>query len=393
MSLDLLGLVKGYFNNDLIDKAASFLGEDKATVSKGIDSIIPASLLGIIGKAEGGNASSLLNLASTAADSGILSDIAGTFMKGGGGIPSFAPSLITGLFGDKFGGLANTVSGFTGLKGSTVSSLFGTVVPVALAALGKYAKDNNSTPGAISSLLGGMKSSVLGALPSGLNVSQFFSGSSATPSPAPVEEKKSFNPWWLILALVGAGLIFWLAKGCGKGDKPAEAATVIHDTLTKVDSVVVMREPAKVKLPNGVELDAYKGGIEDLLVAFIQDAEAQPGKDNWFDFNDLNFKFGTSEINADSRREVDNLVQILKAFPKTKIKIGGYTDNIGDEAANKKLSLERAQAVQKLLADAGVNAQIEGAEGYGSEFAKYPPSAPEMDRVKDRRVSVSVRAK
>ncbi|MGB4769936.1 MAG: OmpA family protein [Chitinophagaceae bacterium] len=393
MSLDLLGLVKGYFNNDLIDKAASFLGEDKSLVSKGIDSIVPASLLGIIGKAEGGNVSSLLNLASTAADSGILSDVAGTFMKGGGGIPSFAPSLITGLFGDKFGGLANSVSGFTGLKGSTVSSLFGTVVPVALAALGKYAKDNNSTPGAISSLLGGMKSSVLAALPSGLNVSQFFSGSSTPASAAPVEEKKSFNPWWLILALVGAGLIFWLAKGCGKGDKPAETATVVHDTLTKVDSVVVMREPAKVKLPNGVELDAYKGGIEDLLVSFLQDSEAQPGKDNWFDFNDLNFKFGTAEINADSRREVDNLVQILKAFPKAKIKIGGYTDNIGDEAANKKLSLERAQAVQKLLTDAGVSAQVEGAEGYGSEFAKYPPSAPEEDRVKDRRVSVSVRAK
>jgi outer membrane protein OmpA-like peptidoglycan-associated protein len=46
-----------------------------------------------------------------------------------------------------------------------------------------------------------------------------------------------------------------------------------------------------------------------------------------------------------------------------------------------------------MLADAGVNAQVEGAEGYGSEFAKYPPSAPEVDRVKDRRVSVSVRAK
>ncbi len=392
MSLDLLGLVKGYFNNDLISSAASFLGEDKAVVSKGVDAIIPASLLGMIGKVEGGNASSLLNLAHTAADSGILGDIAGTFMKGGGGIPSFAPSLITGLFGDKFGGLANAVSGFSGLKGSTVSSLFGTIVPVALAALGKYAKDNNSTPGAISSLLGGMKSSVMGALPSGLNVSQFLG--SSTVKAAPVEEKKGFNPWWLLLALVGAGLLFWLAKGCGKGDKPVEnVPAVVHDTLTKVDSVVVTREATKLKLPNGVEIDAYKGGIEDLLVSFLQDPEAKPGKDNWFDFNDLNFKFGTAEINAESRKEVDNIVQILKAFPKAKIKIGGYTDNIGDEAANKKLSTDRAQAVSKLLQDAGLGAQVEGAEGYGSEFAKYPPSAPEEDRIKDRRVSLSVRAK
>lgn len=90
---------------------------------------------------------------------------------------------------------------------------------------------------------------------------------------------------------------------------------------------------------------------------------------------------------------MDNIVQILKAFPKAKIKIGGYTDNIGDEAANKKLSTDRAQAVSKLLQDAGVGAQLESAEGYGSEFAKYPPSAPEEDRIKDRRVSLSVRAK
>lgn len=392
MSLDLLGLVKGYFNNDLVEQAASFLGEDKATVSKGMDAIIPASLLGIIGKAEGGNAGSLLNLASTAMNSGILDNVAGSFLKGGGGVPSISPSLISGLFGDKFGGLANAVSAFTGLKGSSASSLFGTVVPVALAALGRYAKDNNSSPGAIASLLGGMKSSISSALPAGLNISQFF-GTSTAAAAAVTEEKKAFNPWWLVLALVGAGLIFWLAKGCG-GEKPTENTPVaVHDTITQVDSVVVTREPLKVKLPNGVELEAYKGGIEDLLVAFLNDPEAKAGKDNWFDFNDLNFKFGTAEVVPESRKEVDNIIQILKAYPKVKVKIGGYTDKIGDEVANKKLSAERALEVHKLLEAAGVGAQLEASEGYGSEFAKYPPSAPEQDRIKDRRVSLSVRAK
>jgi len=37
--------------------------------------------------------------------------------------------------------------------------------------------------------------------------------------------------------------------------------------------------------------------------------------------------------------------------------------------------------------------RVQGIEGYGSEFAKYPETAPEEDRLKDRRVSVSVRAK
>jgi outer membrane protein OmpA-like peptidoglycan-associated protein len=129
------------------------------------------------------------------------------------------------------------------------------------------------------------------------------------------------------------------------------------------------------------------------LVSFLQDANAKPGNDNWFDFSDLNFKFGTSEIEPSSRKEVDNISEILKAFPNAKIKIGGYTDKVGDEAANKKLSGERASAVAAALKDLGVGGQIEGSEGYGSEFAKFPASASEEDRIKDRRVSVSVRSK
>lgn len=397
MSLDLLGLVKGYFNNDMLNQASSFLGEDSNVLSKGLDAIIPASLSGMIHQAESGNANSLITLAKTAYDSGILGNLANTFTSGGGGVPSIGPSLISGLFGDKYGGIANAISSFSGMKGSTTSSLFGSVVPVALAALGKYVGDNNATPGAVSSLLGGMKSSVLAAVPGGLNISKFFDAAPAAHAAAShhhaPEPKKNRNLLPVLLtAAAGIILLLWLMKGCG-AKKEETVAPVVHDTTVKKEVVTVVKEALKVKLPNGVELDAYKGGIEDLLVAFLNDPAALPGKDNWFDFNDLNFKFGTSEIVPESRKEVDNIIQILKAYPKAKIKVGGYTDKVGDEAANKKLSGERATAVATALKDAGVGAQVEGAEGYGSEFAKYPADAPEVDRIKDRRVSVSVRAK
>lgn len=396
MSLDLLGLVKGYFNNDMLNQASAFLGEDRSVLSKGLDAIIPVSLSGMINQAESGNTNSLLSFAKTAYDSGILSNLAGTFTSGGGGVPSIGPSLISGLFGDKFGGIANAISSFAGLKGSTTSSLFGSVVPVALAALGKYAGDNHATPGAISSLLSGMKGSVLSAIPSGLNMSKLFDSAPAAHAAAhhAPEPKRNKNLLPVLLTAAAAViLLLWLARGCGSNKDEHAAPAEVHDTITKKEVITIVKEPLKVKLPNGVELDAYKGGIEDLLVAFLNDPNAQAGKDNWFDFNDLNFKFGTAELVPDSRKEVDNIVQILKAFPKVKIKIGGYTDKVGDEAANKKLSGERASAIAAALKEAGVGSQVEGAEGYGSEFAKYPADAPEEDRVKDRRVSVSVRAK
>lgn len=395
MSWSLLDAVKGHFTNELIGKAASYLGESESMVSKGLDAVIPTALTGIVRKVEDGDHSSLLNLAKSALDSGILNNIAGTFSSAGGGVPSIGPSLISGLFGDKFGGIANAVSAFTGMKGASTSSLFGTVVPLALSLIGKFAKDNNSTPGAIASLLGGQKNAIMSALPSGLNLSKIFDTEpvrKAAANVTQVVEEKKKNNWVLplLLLLAGAALIWYFLRGCGG---TPEAVAPVPDTVTKTNVIVVTREPLKVTLPNGVVLDAYKGGIEDLLVAFLNDPNAQAGKDNWFDFSDLNFEFGTAIIIPESRKEVDNIVQILKAYPNVKVKIGGYTDKVGDDAANKKLSQERAEAVAAALNDAGVGAQVEGAEGYGEEFAKYPESAPDEDRVKDRRVSLSVRAK
>ncbi|HLO80319.1 MAG TPA: OmpA family protein [Chitinophagaceae bacterium] len=398
MSWNLLDLVKGQFSSELINQASSFLGESDVNLSKGLNAIIPAALSGIVKKAEDGDTSTLVNLAKSAFDSGILDSLPNTFSAIGGGVPSIGPGLITGLFGDKYGAIANAVSSFTGLKGATTSSLFGTVVPAALALLGKFAKETNATPGSIASLLSGQKNSILSAVPVGLNLSKFFD----TPKPvehhvhaAPVHEEKKSSLLWYILAGLGLiALLLLLFRGCL--DKKKEAApTEVHDTtvVVKTEVIAVTKEPLKVKLPNGVEINAYKGGIEDLLVTFLLDPNAKPGNDNWFDFNDLNFKFGTAEIVPESRTEVDNIAQILKAFPNAKIKLGGYTDKVGDEAANKKLSQARADAVAAALKDLGVGAQVEGAEGYGSEFAKYPATAPEEDRLKDRRVSVSVRAK
>ena len=196
------------------------------------------------------------------------------------------------------------------------------------------------------------------------------------------------------LGVVGILLLLILMRACNMN--PEEVAPASRDTVVETTheaGKATARESLKLKLPNGVELDAYKGGIEEMLINFINEPNAQPGKDVWFDFNDLNFEFGTAAIIPESENEIDNIVKILQAYPKVKIKVGGYTDKVGDEVVNKKLSGERANAVAEALKAAGVGSQITGAEGYGSEFAKFPADAPEESRIRDRRVSVSVREK
>ncbi len=153
------------------------------------------------------------------------------------------------------------------------------------------------------------------------------------------------------------------------------------------------RKLTEVSLPDGTKLQAYPGGIEDQLIKFIGSDEYKNGtteslKEKWFSFDDLNFKFGSTELVPESKRQLDNIVAILKAFPDAKIKIGGYTDKKGDDAANKKLSDSRAKAVKAALDKSGVGAQVPEAEGYGEEFATVPETAGDKEREADRKTSV-----
>jgi outer membrane protein OmpA-like peptidoglycan-associated protein len=174
-------------------------------------------------------------------------------------------------------------------------------------------------------------------------------------------------------------------------DVNAAAKETGHEEVAEVQEVV--REAIMVKLINGKELEAYKGGIEDKLVNFINDASAKPEKTIWFDFDNLLFETGKATLTAESQKQLNNITEILAAYPKVKIKIGGYTDNVGDSLANVKLSQQRAENVLAELKSKKVAAeQLVSAEGYGPMHA-VADNASEDGRAKNRRISINVREK
>lgn len=196
-------------------------------------------------------------------------------------------------------------------------------------------------------------------------------------------------------------LICILSKGCNNESKESTAKDTAAAVTTQPNTsantappAVPGRESMKVKLADGTEINAYKGGVEDQLVACLNDASCAAGKDKWFDFDNINFRIGSAQLTDSSAAQINNIVAILKAYPKAKIKIGGYTDKTGDAAANKKLSQQRADAVMNAIKAGGANAaQLVGAEGYGSEFAKVDASASDEERRVDRRIAVQLREK
>ena len=148
----------------------------------------------------------------------------------------------------------------------------------------------------------------------------------------------------------------------------------------------------KRKLPNGVELNIPRLGVENKLIDFIEDAGKPVDKTTWFDFDRLLFDTGKATLQPESQAQLGDVANILKAYPKVKMKIGGYTDNTGDKATNMTLSKERAANVAAELVKLGVEPARLTSDGYGDQFP-VGDNTTEEGRQKNRRISMRVTEK
>lgn len=87
---------------------------------------------------------------------------------------------------------------------------------------------------------------------------------------------------------------------------------------------------------------------------------------------------------------LDELVKIMKDNASIKIEIGGHTDNVGDEGANKTLSQERANSCMTYVVSKGIDAIHLKAVGYGQTKPLVANNSDE-NRAKNRRVEFKIR--
>jgi outer membrane protein OmpA-like peptidoglycan-associated protein len=102
---------------------------------------------------------------------------------------------------------------------------------------------------------------------------------------------------------------------------------------------------------------------------------------------DVHFALNSAEILPESAALLDGAAQTLKAHAEWKVSVEGHTDATGDAAANKALSLKRAQAVQSALVQRGVPAGNLGAAGFGAE-RPVADNRTEEGRARNRRVEL-----
>ena len=100
-----------------------------------------------------------------------------------------------------------------------------------------------------------------------------------------------------------------------------------------------------------------------------------------------NFKFGSSTLLPSAYPELDKLVGVMKASPMSRWRIEGHTDNIGSVEANRKVSLDRAQAVLNYFASKGISRSRFTVSGLGSAYP-ITSNNTEEGRARNRRVVI-----
>jgi len=112
---------------------------------------------------------------------------------------------------------------------------------------------------------------------------------------------------------------------------------------------------ADVTLPGGTALSLKENSFNYHVAKFLGDP-TMTTVPKIFVFDRLSFDSGTTRFTSESVQTVEELSAILAAYPATEVQLNGYTDNVGDIADNKKLSLSRAETVKAALIRGGIGA-------------------------------------
>ncbi|MBD1428971.1 OmpA family protein [Sphingobacterium litopenaei] len=102
----------------------------------------------------------------------------------------------------------------------------------------------------------------------------------------------------------------------------------------------------------------------------------------------LEFDFNKATIRSSSFSYLDKVAELMKDKGYN-LKLDGYTDNIGSDAVNQKLSKDRADAVKAYLVSKGVESRKIETAGHGSKFP-ISSNSTEEGRQQNRRVEFSL---
>ncbi len=105
--------------------------------------------------------------------------------------------------------------------------------------------------------------------------------------------------------------------------------------------------------------------------------------------DNVHFDFDKATLRPDSYEQLKELLEYLQRHEDIKIEIAGHTDNVGNDAHNLKLSLDRANTIRNYLIGKGIITSRLIAKGYGATVP-VADNTTEEGRQLNRRTEVKI---
>ena len=426
MSVNLLDLAKSSLTPILLSKAGSLFGLEEGIASKALGTVLPTLLSGVLSKSSTpqGAESLLSAIKDDSVDSNIVNNLSGLLSTQSGvqALGTQGGKLIGFLFGDKASGLGDQIASLAGVSAessSGVKGLTALAAPALFGLLKNQVLGNNLNASGLSTLLAnqiphlekslpaqvaqwlgwGSLGSFFGGIASKFGGSLGAAGSVASAAAAAVgstalgsEQKSGGMLKWLIPLLLLGGIGMWALKSCG-GPKP-------HDMPPPPPAPPAAAAPAPTPAPPpapAVPFDAkaamaesqnkYEAALKALEGAGKCDA---PALASALSLYVVNFASGSAALPIGDVAELKKALPALKLCAKDNVKLSvvGHTDNVGNPAANQKLSEARANALKALFVGQGLPAAMFSASGKG-DTDPVGDNKTEEGKFKNRRISYS----
>jgi len=360
----------------IVNGVSSQLDEPTGVVQRGLEEGSAALLAGIGSKADQpGFMQQIFSFIKNPANDLAFAGVPAAAAAGGLG-----SQLLSTVFGSNQSAVADGIARETGMSAGKAATLLGMAAPMVLGMLGRTVQATGMDASQLGQSLKSEMPGLTSYLPAGLR--SFFGRAPAVATmPAAVtQEAAKAKRWvWPVLGLIALALIaFWIFH------RAPSIPTIDTSGLGAFFST---------KLPDGTELNIPQNGIENKLITFLNDSSRPVDTTTWFNFDRLLFDSNSATLQQpQSQEQLNNIVAILKAYPNAQVKIGGYTDNTGDPAANQTLSQNRAKNVMDAIAAGGVDPSRLQSQGYGDQYPVADNATPE-GRAQNRRIALLVTQK
>lgn len=393
----LLDSLKDRISPDVVRGLASTMGESTDSVQSALQTSGVAMLTSLAAKAQDQSfLSQVMNLISGSSARGAMGAAAG----GGSSVSTTASpaggTFLNMLFGGNLTGIQNKIAEVSGLRASSAGTILASAAPMVLGALSSKISSEGLTTSGLGNLLSAELPRLRSFLPAGFSIPGLSSvNSSVTSQVSRVhdEVRPAATAWLWPVVILGilllGGLIWYFNRGTTVS-APVNTATEAGNAIA--NSASALGAFFQTTIPGGIVLNIPQSGVENKLLIFIKDPNTQVDTETWFDFDRLLFDTNAATLQPSSQEQLQNIANILKAYPNVHLRIGGYTDNQGDAAANLKLSQDRADNVMQQIIVLGVDPSRLDAKGYGEDHP-VADNATDAGRAQNRRISMRVTQK